>query len=139
MGVLTRGWRLARYVGLVAALALIVGTFLPWIVATDQNLGVTVTRSGVDGGTSGLTVLAFAVVAGIALFVNTRTAAYVATGAAFLALCLAVIGIQPSSDLLTSMGLPSVGSPGIGIFLSIGGAAIVTVVGAWGIVAIQDE
>lgn len=115
-----------------------VGTMLPWIVATDENLGVTVSRPGIDAGSSGLTVLVFAFATGIALFVETRVSTWVATTCAVLALLLAAADLNPSQDLIAYLGLPSQATIGFGLWLSIVGAIVVGLISAYGAYALRD-
>jgi hypothetical protein len=127
-----------KLVGIVGAVMLGLGTLLPWLVATDQALGVTVTRPGIDAGSEGLTILVFAFVSGIALYVATRTAAFVAAGAALLAVLLAIRDLNPSPDLIAYLGLPGEASIGFGLYVSMVGAAIVFLVAAYGTRALRD-
>ena len=127
-----------RYVGIVASIALAIGTLLPWIVATDQNLGVTVSRPGIDAGSSGLTVLVFAIASGIALFVSTRVSVWVATICAVVALLLAATDLAPSQDLISYLGLPGQASVGFGLWVSIVGAVVVGAISAYGAYALRE-
>ena len=123
---------------MVASVALGVGTMLPWIVATDSDLGVTVSRPGIDAGSSGLTVLVFAFATGIALFVSTRVSAWVATICAVVALLLAAADLNPSHDLIAYLGLPSEATVGFGLWVSIVAAIIVGLISAYGAYALRD-
>ncbi|HEX8024699.1 MAG TPA: hypothetical protein VF484_00700 [Candidatus Limnocylindrales bacterium] len=127
-----------RYIGIVASVALGVGTMLPWIVATDQNLGVTVSRPGIDAGSSGLTVLVFAFATGIALFVSTRVAVWVSTICAVVALLLSAADLAPSQDLISYLGLPGEASVGFGLWVSIVSAIVIAAVSAYGAYALRD-
>jgi hypothetical protein len=128
-----------RPIGIIASVALGVGTLLPWIVATDQDLGVTVTRPGIDAGSSGLTVLVFAFATGIALFVATRVATWVSATCAAVALLLAATDLSPSQDRISYLGLPGTASIGLGLWISIAAAIVIGLISAYGAYALRDN
>jgi hypothetical protein len=109
--------------GIVGAAVLGIGTLLPWVVSTDPDFGP-LTRSGIDGGSEGLTVLVMAVVGAIGLVIETRTGAIVSTVAAAVALLLASHDLAPSPALISYLGLPGDISIGPGLFLSIAGGLV---------------
>jgi len=127
-----------RYIGIVASVALGVGTLLPWLTGTDSDLGVTVSQPGIDAGSSGLTVLVFAFASGIALFVATRVSTWIAAICAVLALVLALTDVHPSQDLISYLGLPSEATVGIGLWVSIVSAIVVAAISAYGAYALSD-
>src|SRR5262245_23460322 len=117
-----------RWVGIGAAAVAGLGTLMPWVVATDESIPVTLSRSGIVGGLSGLTVLVFAILSILAFVVHTRFACWVATGTGIVAALLTATAINPSTTLLNYMGLPGEPHTGIGVWVSIAGAIGVVLV-----------
>jgi hypothetical protein len=127
---LTMPFASAKRIGIVAAVALGVGTLLPWFVSTDPDFG-TLTRSGIDGGSEGLTVLVMAFVGLIGLVIETRTGAIAAAVAAFVGLLLGIHDLFPSPDLIGYMGLPGDVSTGFGLYLSLAGGLVLLAAAAY--------
>lgn len=124
--------------GILGALLAGLGTVMPWIVAYDQSLDLTIGRPGIDSGTSGLTVLVFSIIAGVAIGLATRFSALIAaiTGAISLLLCLAYL--HPSENLVTTLGLPGIAQSGFGLYVSIVGSVVVTLIAAYGLWSLRD-
>jgi hypothetical protein len=120
----------AKRIGIVGAVALGLGTLLPWFISTDPDFG-TLTRSGIDGGSEGLTVLVMAFVGGIGLVIETRTGATAAAAAAFVGLLLGIHDLFPSPDLVGYMGLPGDISTGFGLYLSLAGGLVLLAAGGY--------
>ena len=127
-----------RVIGILGAIVAAAGTLMPWIVAYDQSLDLTIGRPGIDSGTSGLTVLVFSIVAGVAMAAGTRFSALIAaiTGGVSVLLCIAYL--HPSENLVTTLGLPGVAQSGFGLYISIAGSIVVTLVAAYGLWSLRD-
>jgi hypothetical protein len=135
---LTTSFDRVRWVGIAAAVITGLGTLMPWVVATDENAGVTVTPAGIIGGLNGLTCLVFAIIAIFCFIINTRFASWVAAGVGIVAGLLAATAIDPSAELLAYMAMPGIPHIGPGVWVSIGGAIGVTVVALYGVYALRE-
>jgi hypothetical protein len=71
----------------------IVGTFLPWIEATDPSSGMTFTKAGIEGHYAMLVDLLAVIAAGIGGFVLFRPPASDAVALTLMALPLAQLGL----------------------------------------------
>lgn len=135
---MTISYERLRWVGIAAAAISGIGTLMPWVVATDENLGVTVSPAGIIGGLNGLTTLVFAIIAIFCFMINTRFAAWVAAGVGVVAGLLASTAINPSEELLAYMAIPAIAHIGPGVWVSIGGAIAVVVIALYGVYALRD-
>jgi hypothetical protein len=135
---LTTFYNRLRWVGMAAAAVTGLGTLMPWVIATDESIPVTISPAGIVGGLNGLTVLVFAILAILTFVVHTRFACLVAVGLGVIAALLASTALNPSSELLNYMGLPGTPEIGYGVWVSIAGAIGVAVVGAYGVYALRN-
>lgn len=127
-----------RWVGIAAAIIAGIGTLMPWVVATDENVGVTVSPAGIIGGLNGLTALVFAILAIMCFVINTRFASWVAAAVGVVTALLAATAIDPSQELLAYMAMPGIPHTGIGVWVTIGGAIVVAVVALYEVYALRD-
>lgn len=127
-----------RWVGIAAAIIAGIGTLMPWVVATDENVGVTVSPAGIIGGLNGLTALVFAILAIMCFVINTRFASWVAAAVGVVTALLAATAIDPSQELLAYMAMPGIPHTGIGVWVTIGGAIVVAVVALYEVHALRD-
>ena len=111
---------------------------MPWVVATDDSIPITVSPAGIVGGLSGLTCLVFAIIAILAFVVNTRFACWVAAVTGFVAALLGAGALNPSQTLLTYMGLPGTPEVGVGVWVTIAGGIAVTIIALYGQYALRD-
>jgi uncharacterized membrane protein YphA (DoxX/SURF4 family) len=125
--------------GILGAIAAGLGTVMPWIVAYDQSLELTIGRPGIDSGTSGLTVLVFSIVAGIAIGLATRLSALIAAITGFISFLLCVAYLHPSENLVTTLGLPGIAQTGFGLYVSMIGSIVVTLIAAYGLWSLRES
>ncbi len=85
--------RLAGIVTVVGSGCAIVGSFLPWIQATDPSSGTTLTKAGIEGHYAMLVDLLAVIAAGIGGFVLVRRLASATVGLTITVLALAQLGL----------------------------------------------
>src|SRR3954449_2922719 len=103
---MTASFERVRWIGIAGAVISGLGTLMPWVVATDDSIPITVSPAGIGGGLSGLTALVFAIIAIIAFVTYTRFACFVAAFVGVVGALLGASAINPSGTLLAYMGLP---------------------------------
>ena len=134
--------QLAGIVTLVGSTCAIVGTFLPWIEATDPSSGGTLTKAGIDGHYAMLVDLLAVIVAGIGGFVLLRRTASAAVALTITMLALAQLGLvifvgsNLARGVVELQAVGAVASLGLGIYLT-GLGAVVAMVG--GILALKKR
>jgi len=127
-----------RWVGIAGAIVAALGTLMPWVEASDENLGLTVSAPGIIGGLNGLTTLVFAILAIICFVVNTRFSSWVAVGVGIVAAFLGATAINPSQELLSYMAVPGIPHTGFGVWVTIAGSIVVALVALYGAYALRD-
>ena len=127
-----------KIVGIVGAIVAAAGTLMPWIVAYDQSLDLTIGRPGIDSGTSGLTVLVFSIVGLVAIAAGTRFSALIAAITGLISALLCVAYVHPSEQLVTTLGLPGIAQTGFGLYVSLAGSIVVTLIAAYGLWSLRD-
>ncbi len=135
---MTTSFERVRWIGVAGAVLAAAGTLMPWVVATDESIGISVSPAGIVGGLSGLTVLVFAIIAIIAFVVQTRFACFVAAAVGVVDVLFGIAAINPSQELLQYMGLPGIPHTGIGVWTTIAGALVVAMVAIYGTFALRD-
>ena len=110
-----------RIVGLLAAGALVVGAFLPW-VSVSTVFG-TIDRSGIDAGGDGLVTLICGVVAGLGFFVREREWRVGALVASLIAAATGIYDMINVNDLVHDVDSRFVvADVGAGLWLTVVGA-----------------
>jgi hypothetical protein len=127
-----------RWLGIAAAVMLGLGTFMPWFVARDDSLDLTVAVPGIGPGAQGLTVLALAAICVIAFGASTVVACRIAALVAGLAVVLVAIGFNPSPALIEALGLPGTIQIGFGMWVSTIAAGVAAGVGVYGAFALHE-
>lgn len=131
--------RLAGIVTVVGSGSAIVGSFMPWIEATDPSTGITLTKAGVEGHYAMVVDLMALIAAAIAGLVSFRRAATVAAAVAIVVLAIAQLGLVVFVGSNLSRGVVqlkeagAVASLGNGFYLTALGA-LTTLIGgvlAW--------
>ena len=131
--------RLAGIVTVVGSSCTIVGTFLPWIEATDPSSGITLTKAGIEGHYAMLVDLLAVIATGIGGFVLFRRPASAAVVLTLTMLALAQLGLvifvgsNLSRGVVQLQAVGALASIGLGLYLS-GLGTVVAVVGgilAW--------
>jgi hypothetical protein len=131
--------RLTGMVTMVGSGCAIVGSFLPWIEATDPSSGITLTKAGIEGHYAMLVDLLALIaggIGGLVLFRRPVSTAFALT-LTFLALAqlglVVFVGSNLSKGVVQLQAVGAVASLGPGIYLS-GLGTVVALVGgilAW--------
>jgi hypothetical protein len=131
--------RLAGILTIVGSGCAVVGSFLPWIEATDPSSGITLTKAGIEGHYAMLVDLLAVVAAGIGGFVLFRRPASAAVVLTLTVLALAQLGIvifvgsNLSHGVVQLQAVGAVASIGPGLYLTGFGTVVAAVGGilAW--------
>lgn len=127
--------RVAGIVTVVGSSCAIVGTFLPWIEATDPSSGITLTKAGIEGHYAMLVDLLAVIAAGFGGFVLFRRPASAAVVLTLTMLALAQLGLvifvgsNLSRGVVQLQAVGALASIGLGLYLT-GLGTVVAVVGA---------
>ena len=127
--------RLPGIVTVVASGGAILGTFLPWIEATDPSSGVTLTKAGIDGHYAMLVDLLAAIAAGIGGFVLFRRKASAAVALTLIMLALAQLGLvifvgsNLARGVVQLQAVGAVANLGLGLYLTGLGSEVAVVGG----------
>ncbi len=131
--------RLAGVVTVVGSSCAIVGTFLPWIEATDPSSGITLTKAGIEGHYAILVDLLAVIAAGIGGFVLFRRPASAAVVLTLMMLALAQLSLvifvwsNLSRGVVQLQAVGALASIGLGLYFT-GLGTVVALVGcilAW--------
>lgn len=126
--------RLAGIVTVAGSTCAIVGTFLPWIQATDPSSGDTISKAGIEGHYAMLVDLLAVITAGIGGFVVFRRRASAAVGLTITMLALAQLGLvifvgsNLARGVVQLQAAGALASIGLGLYLT-GLGAVGAVVG----------
>jgi hypothetical protein len=130
--------RLAGILTIVGGGCAVVGSFLPWIEATDPSSGITLTKAGIEGHYAMLVDLLAVVAAGIGGFVLFRRPASAAVVLTLTVLALAQLGIvifvgsNLSHGVVQLQAVGAVASIGPGLYLTGFGTVVAAVGGILG-------
>jgi hypothetical protein len=126
--------RLAGIVTVLGCGCAIVGTFLPWIQATDPSSGDTITKAGIEGHYAMLVDLLAVIAGGIGGFVGFRRRASAAVGLTITMLALTQLGLvifvgsNLARGVVQLQAAGALASIGLGLYLT-GLGAVVAAVG----------
>ena len=129
--------QLAGIVAVVGSGCAIVGTFLPWIQATDPSSGDTITKAGIEGHYAMLVDLLAVIAGGIGGLVVFRRRASAAVGLTITVLALAQLGfvIFVGSNLARGViqlqAAGALAGIGLGLYLTGLGAVVAGAGGVW--------
>jgi hypothetical protein len=121
--------RLAGIVTVVGSGCAIVGSFLPWIEATDPSTGITLTKAGIEGHYAMVVDLMALIAAAIGGFVLFRRSASAAAAFAIVVLAFAQLGLLVFVGSNLSRGVVQLKE--VGAVASLGDGLYVTALGAF--------
>jgi hypothetical protein len=125
----------AGIVTVVGGACAIIGSFLPWIEATDPSSGITLTKAGIEGHYAMLVDLLALITAGTGAFVLFRRPASTAVGLILTVLALAQLGLvifvgsNLSHGVAQLQAAGALSSIGPGLYLTGLGTVVATVGG----------
>ena len=134
--------RLAGIVTVAGSACAIVGTFLPWIQATDPSSGDTITKAGIEGHYAMLVDLLAVIAGGVGGFVALRRRASAAVALTITMLALTQLGLvvfvgsNLARGVVQLQAAGALASIGLGLYLT-GFGAVVAVVG--GVLALTKK
>lgn len=127
---MTRDIDALRIAGAIAAALVSLATLMPWATAEGEIFG-SASVSGVAGASEGLTIFVIGIVGFIGMIIRTFTGAAIAAIAGLVAFGLGWYDFANIDRVIATLGLPGIGTAGLGVYLSLIAAAALAAIGLW--------